>query len=514
MLRTISIKTRLIGGLIVLSTLALVSGIGAISSFSATNASVNELYRHQVQALLLLGRVKDKLLIMQNAVAAPDRVAAVTHERRDRLAKEVDQAWASYLALSKADSSDGVGKTFVHHWRVANAGAGGDPGAALAGAIDAVDQLGARQQTGASRAFQQTQNDYAFSIKCAILVMLASLATAVAVGTSLVMSISGPLRKVIGLAESVAAGDLTSRIDIRSHDEVGQLAKALQRMQEGLTLMVADIRHTADILLPVAEEMASGSASLAARNETQVSTLATTAASMEELTTTVQHNADNARVANTLVKSAADVAARGGTVVGEVVDTMGRISGASSKIVDIIAVIDSIAFQTNLLALNAAVEAARAGEQGRGFAVVAGEVRNLAQRSAVAAKEIKALIEESASQVRDGRRLVGQAGDTIGELMASVKRVTGIVGEIAVASAEQSKGIEQVGLAIVEIDAGTQQNAAMVQHAAATAAAMRKQAIRLAEVVSIFKVGSETSSVAPIAHTQRIVIQAPALAQV
>jgi methyl-accepting chemotaxis protein len=210
---------------------------------------------------------------------------------------------------------------------------------------------------------------------------------------------------------------------------------------------------------------------------------------MEELTSTVKQNADNARQANQLAGTACDVAARGGAVVTQVVDTMGAINESAKKIVEIISVIDGIAFQTNILALNAAVEAARAGEQGRGFAVVASEVRNLAQRSASAAKEIKTLISHSVEQVEVGSRLVDQAGVTMTEVVQAVTRVSDIIGEITSASQEQSMGIEQINEAVMQMDTVSQQNAALVEEAAAAAASLQEQAESLSQAVSVFRVG-------------------------
>ena len=216
---------------------------------------------------------------------------------------------------------------------------------------------------------------------------------------------------------------------------------------------------------------------------------------MEELTATVKHNADNAAQADTLARAASDVAERGGSVVAEVVGTMGAINDSSKKIVDIIGVIDGIAFQTNILALNAAVEAARAGEQGRGFAVVASEVRNLAQRSAAAAREIKGLIADSVDKVDAGSKLVDEAGSTMHEIVDSIRQVATLVKGITVASGEQSRGIEQVNVALIEMDGVTQQNAALVEEAAAAAQAMQQQAAALTQLVSVFQLGNETKAV-------------------
>ncbi|MFD1802270.1 methyl-accepting chemotaxis protein, partial [Mixta tenebrionis] len=251
---------------------------------------------------------------------------------------------------------------------------------------------------------------------------------------------------------------------------------------------VSDVRDGSDAIYTGASEITAGSNDLSSRTEQQAASLEQTAASMEQLTATVKQNAENARQASQLALSASETAQQGGKVVEGVVKTMSDIAGSSKKIADIISVIDGIAFQTNILALNAAVEAARAGEQGRGFAVVAGEVRNLASRSAQAAKEIKSLIEDSVARVDTGSALVGTAGETMSDIVSAVTRVTDIMGEIASASDEQSRGIDQVGLAVTEMDRVTQQNAALVEESAAAAAALEEQASRLSQAVSVFKV--------------------------
>jgi methyl-accepting chemotaxis protein len=305
--------------------------------------------------------------------------------------------------------------------------------------------------------------------------------------TLLIRSIILPLNQAVKIAQTVAAGDLSSSIDVNSHGETGQLLLALKDMNGSLQTIVGQVRAGTDTIASASHQIASGNLDLSARTEQQAGTLETTVASMEELTSTVKQNGDNARKANQLAASASDVALQGGAVVEQVISTMGLIHASSKKIVDIIGVIDGIAFQTNILALNAAVEAARAGEQGRGFAVVATEVRSLAQRSAAAAKEIKALIGDSVEKVDIGSKLVSQAGGTMDEIVASVKRVSDIMGEIANASSEQEAGIEQINQAIGGMDTVTQQNAALVEEATATADSLQQQASNLAQVVSVFK---------------------------
>ncbi|MBC9903335.1 MULTISPECIES: methyl-accepting chemotaxis protein [Achromobacter] len=321
-----------------------------------------------------------------------------------------------------------------------------------------------------------------------IVLAVAGVAIGMLLGWLVTRGIVRPLEQAVMAARQVAAGDLTTDIQVATRDETGDLMGALKTMNASLARIVKDVRDGCESIASASSQIAQGNADLSQRTEEQASSLEETAASMEQLTSTVQQNANNASEADRLVNQASSVAVRGGEVVEGVVQTMSAISDSSRRIADITGVIDGIAFQTNILALNAAVEAARAGEQGRGFAVVAGEVRTLAQRSAVAAKEIKALIDESVTRVEGGTRQVDEAGRTMREVVDSVRQVATLVREIASASEEQSAGIGQVNQAVAQMDTVTQQNAALVEEAAAAAASMQEQATRLAQEVRRFKV--------------------------
>jgi methyl-accepting chemotaxis protein len=365
---------------------------------------------------------------------------------------------------------------------------------------DGLSQLIALQDRRSEQAARAAREAYT----SAWLLMLALCAATIALGAGIAWvtarAITRPIRAAVAVAQTVASGDLNSRIEAHGGDETAILMCALKDMNQSLARIVGEVRSGTEAIATASGEIAAGNLDLSARTELQASSLEETASSMEQMTSTVQHNADNARQADCLARAASDVALKGGAMVTQVVDTMRRINQSARKISEITAVIDGIAFQTNILALNAAVEAARAGSYGRGFAVVAAEVRSLAQRSAGAAHEIKDLIAGSVAQADAGARLADQTGATMREIVESVQRVTDVIGEIAAASREQAAGIEQVSQAIGQMDQATQQNAALVEQAAGAAEAMQAQAARLARAVSAFKLDAAgTTAEAPSA---------------
>jgi methyl-accepting chemotaxis protein len=352
-----------------------------------------------------------------------------------------------------------------------------------------VDGLVARQSAAARTTIDAAAFIFHSSFVMVMVLTCALLALAFFVSEWVVRRLARQLGGEPGyaknIAQRIAQGDLTYRIKLKSRDD-GSMLHALSAMQTGLSSTVGDIAASAEAIASASTQISTGNGDLSRRTEEQASALEKTAASMEQLTSTVRQNADNALAASTLANSASEIAEKGGAVVTRVVETMQRIDASARNIGDIIGVIEGIAFQTNILALNAAVEAARAGEQGRGFAVVAGEVRSLAQRSSAAAKEIKQLIDTSVSRVSDGSAFAKEAGATMDEVVRAVRRVTDIMGEISAASAEQKSGIEEIGRAVTQMDAGTQQNAALVEEAAAAAQSLDDQARALKQLVGKF----------------------------
>ncbi|PXW87754.1 methyl-accepting chemotaxis protein [Nitrosomonas sp. Nm84] len=528
MFNNVSIKSRLVLVIGLLSVLLI--GIGGLGLYgiNQSNKGLKSLYEDRLIPSVQLGSILDVWYqIRENARNATEAknvaTAKALGEEANKLVKQNEGVWAKYLATYLTPEEIVLTKTkgeqYVQYVNSMNrtiqlASMGGFEAAAQSLATDTVPKFNVLRDTlfallDLQRAVSEKENAIAQShyesilmisvITIALGVLLAAIA-----GFLLIRAIVAPLNEAIAVANAVASGDLTSRIDVNSTNETGCLLQALKLMNDNLVDLVSKVRMSTDQIATASGEIASGNLDLSQRTEEQASNLEETASSMEELTSTVRQNADNARQATQLAAGASEVAVKGGAVVGQVVQTMSSINESSKKIVDIISVIDGIAFQTNILALNAAVEAARAGEQGRGFAVVATEVRTLAQRSAAAAKEIKELISDSVSKVEDGTRLVDEAGATMDEIVSAVKRVTDIMSEISAASQEQSSGIEQVNQAVTQMDEVTQQNAALVEEAAAAAESMQDQAQALTQAVTIFKLSNSNHSAAtPLKRSNR-----------
>jgi len=517
-MKNLKIGTRLgIGFAVVVLLLIAVAFVG-VTRLSTLNAEMNEIVKDRVVKVLAVNEIGDQL----NVIARSSRNILLMTDQGE-IKKEIDQIVASRKKivdqLSRLEKIINTEKGKAMFKEVQEARA------PYVVAVDRLMRLIAEDKKEEARRLLLTEvrpvqlayqtsllkfEDYQteqmnksaaegeaqYGTGRMIMIVLSIAATIIAVLIAWVVthSVVVPIGEAVKVAQTVAAGDLTSPVVVDRKDETGHLLQALREMQDSLVKIVGQIRTGADTIATASAQIATGNQDLSSRTEEQASSLEETASSMEELTSTVKQNADNARQANQMAVAASSVAVKGGQVVSDVVHTMDAINASSRKIVDIIGVIDGIAFQTNILALNAAVEAARAGEQGRGFAVVASEVRNLAQRSASAAKEIKGLIDDSVAKVESGGKLVAEAGTTMDEVVASIRRVNDIMGEITAASDEQSAGIEQVNQAVAQMDTVTQQNAALVEESAAAAESLQDQAKALVHLVSVFNTGSHQST--------------------
>jgi len=525
MFRNLRIKWKLAALVAIMLVALLVVGAAGYRGIATVGDSVDEIGVVRLPSIQGLLGISEG----QTAVAAATLYAAIyennyqAHDKftevqalRQRAWDNIDRGWKLYEPLPQTPEETVLWKQFSAEWtawKAADDRIGTVVGSLAANRDEAAQKelfASFYQQYNASRPLFQkaeatllkivhynegiastsVEQGRAAVVKAERAMVIAALVAAlVAIGCAayITQTITRPIDVAVGVAQTVASGDLTSRIDVTTTEETGQLLRALKDMNASLIQIVGQVRIGTDTIATASAQIASGNLDLSSRTEEQASSLEETASSMEELTSTVRQNADNARQANVLAASASSVAVRGGGVVARVVETMDAINASSARVVDIISVIDGIAFQTNILALNAAVEAARAGEQGRGFAVVAGEVRTLAHRSAAAAKEIKTLIGDSVEKVGEGGKLVAEAGQTMSDIVESVQRVTDIMGEITMATQEQSTGIDQINMAVSQMDTVTQQNAALVEEAAAAAASLENQAARLAQVVSVFR---------------------------
>ncbi len=508
----------LVSGYSVLLIGGLLLGIGGLY---IVDHGLERVYADRTIPLQHLAAIDEMML--KNRLAITSAIAEPTPEiieRNSNLVETniaaIDKLWSDYAAGSLAADERKLAESFAENRKrlvdeglrpaiaklreVRTGGAemrvGGSISPLFEPAENVLKALIQRQIDGGRDEYSRAHELYLLIRTLAIVGVLASIVLGFIIGVLLVRSIIEAVRASVGIATRIAEGHLDNRIQVDRSDELGELLRALQAMNEGLRGIVREVRDGSAAVANTSSEMARGNMDLSSRTEQQASTLEETASSMEQLTVTVKQNADNARQANQFAAGASDVVRKGGQAMAGVVGTMQGISTASKKIADIIGVIDSIAFQTNILALNAAVEAARAGEQGRGFAVVAAEVRSLAQRSANAAKEIKALIDESVRKVVDGEHMVETAGETIAEAVSSVKRVSDVIAEIAAASEEQLAGIEQVSRAVTQMDKVVQQNAALVEQSASSAEHMNGQAAALVKAVERFKLGDAQGATA------------------
>jgi methyl-accepting chemotaxis protein len=520
-LNNTTIKARLIAiiGLLLLAMACI--GIGGLVSLSMVNASMETVYNDRLVSLGQLDRVirlvNRHQLVLAKSLSADPALVPAQMDGLDKDMAEGFKVWKEYAATGMTAAEGAVGKRFEQqHVEFIDKGVKPTQAALRAGDVasatrlvhvqlDALyaalrvsmQELISIQLDVGKQEFERSEANYATFRRASIAAIIIAALMGVAMAVWLIRNIDRSLSQAITTAGLIARGDLAAEVKVDSTNELGRLLSALEAMRSGLTATVREVRGSADLIGTASSEIAAGSLDLSSRTEQQAANLEETASSMEELTATVRHNADNARSASTLVNKASSDAEQSGTAVGRVVATMEHIKTSSQQMADIIGVIDGIAFQTNILALNAAVEAARAGEQGRGFAVVASEVRNLAQRSAAAAKEIKVLIDTSVSTVNDGCALVDAAGSSMRQVIVSVKQVADIMTEIAAAGVEQSAGIDQINLAVVEMDHVTQQNAALVEESAAAAASLQEQAAAMVQAMSTFNL---PTAAAP-AHT-------------
>jgi methyl-accepting chemotaxis protein len=531
-LTTLTVKARLIGVLGLLCAMLLVGAWIGLGGMARANESARQIYQEELIPLTSInevarGSLNSFVSLSEAAFHKDDK--AIIKQKLDEVAKtqladaallkklaatamspEVRKQWSAFesargdVASSMTEITDALnhaddGTSSLLYSDVL-------PNVSIMGSE--MDKLIAMQIDEGRQRYESAVTSYQRIRLMTFAALGAGLLLAVLMAFFLIRSIVGTLNRAVRVANAISQGQLGHNIVTRRKDELGRLLEAFRMMDDRLTLTVGEVRRGSDAVSTAAQQIAHGNDDLSQRTQEQASSLEETASSMEQMTSTVKQNAENASHANQLARGAREQAERGGEVAGRAIIAMSEINASSGKIADIVGLIQEIAFQTNLLALNAAVEAARAGEQGRGFAVVATEVRSLAQRSAGAAKEIKGLINDSAEKVRSGSELVNQSGKALAEIVDSVKKVTDIVAEIAAASQEQSAGIDQVNNAVMQMDEMTQQNAALVEEAAAAARAMQEQAGELTNQVGFFQLNQDEVAAAsgPVPTRARAVV--------
>jgi len=521
MLTRLKIGTRLAVGFgLILALLLVIAGVG-IDRMGAIESNTEDIVTHYNKQLALsndmseqaylISRMVRTMLVMDNIADRKVNVDRITKARDayNEAAKQLEGTLKSAESKSEFAVIQGnLLKNRQANTKVFDASLTGRDKEAIRLMFDearpadqalqaSIEKLQKHFTAGIDKRFSQAQESHRQAVTFALALSALALALGIVISILITRSITRPLAQVGAVIATVAQGDLTQRVDINSKDELGELGRILNTTNEGLRKMVLQIQESALAISQASGEISMGNTDLSRRTEEQAASLEETASSMEQITSNVNQTADNARSANLESGKARQVAQDGGTAVTQVIEAMDAINQSSARINEIIGVVDEIAFQTNLLALNAAVEAARAGEQGRGFAVVAAEVRNLAKRSADAAKEIKGLIRESVAKSTDGNKVAAHAGETIQEVVANVQRVTSLVGEIANATQEQSTGLNEINKAVVAMDEVTQQNAALVEEAAAAAESLDSQAQALTEIVARFKTGVEVRRTQP-----------------
>ena len=513
-LRNLRIGGRLAAAFLLACVLVLATGGVALVKMHQMNGSAQDLGDNWLPSVQVLSRIESAINterralmrhILESDHAAKASQAARIDDIRNKIlppllaeyermiASEEERALfkqmrsqldAYHATVGSTISASNVGD---EHLAEARAQLNGESSKIFVALIDTVEKDVALNAEGARKAVALSQTVYDQAFWTALAVMAVAALACATMAWKITQSITQPLAEAVGLARTVAEGDLSRELRVHGRDELSTLGHTLNTMSHNLSDLIARIRGGTESIATASAQIAQGNADLSARTEHQAASLQETAASMQQMDDTVRGNSDNARQANQLALQATQVATQGGQDVGHVVATMSAIQESSRRIADIIGVIDGIAFQTNILALNAAVEAARAGEQGRGFAVVASEVRSLAQRSANAAREIKGLITDSVEKVEMGTAQVNQAGQTIDEVVQQVRKVNDLIAEISSSSTEQSQGVGQINTAVTQLDQTTQQNAALVEETSAAAESLRQQAQQLAQAVSAFK---------------------------